>query len=78
MKNILSEIKQGTRRFRQHWWVYLALFVSVDLVIQLVVVPVFRLVTTYVLQAGAIPFVSYQNIVTIASQHPPGRGGPPA
>ena len=70
MKNILSEIKQGTRRFRQHWWVYLALFVSVDLVIQLVAVPVFRLVTTYVLQAGAIPFVSYQNIVTIASQHP--------
>lgn len=70
MKNILSEIRQGTRHFNQHWWIYLTLFVSVDLVIQLVVIPIFRLVTTFVLQAGAIPFVSYQNIVTIVSQHP--------
>lgn len=70
MKNILSEIRQGTRHFNQHWWIYLTLFVSVDLVIQLVVIPSFRLVTTFVLQAGAIPFVSYQNIVTIVSQHP--------
>ncbi|MFQ9706855.1 MAG: glycerophosphoryl diester phosphodiesterase membrane domain-containing protein [Limosilactobacillus pontis] len=70
MKNTLSEIKRGTQRFRQHWWVYLTLFVSVDLVIQLVAIPVFRLMTTYVLQAGAIPFVSYQNIMTLVSQHP--------
>lgn len=70
MKNILSEIRQGTRHFNQHWWIYLTLFVSVDLVIQLVVIPIFRLVTTFVLQAGAIPFVSYQSIVTIVNQHP--------
>jgi glycerophosphoryl diester phosphodiesterase len=69
MKQILAEIKRETRRFNQHWWVYLTLFLSVDLVIQLVVIPAFRLVTTYVLQAGAIPFVSYQNIVTIITQH---------
>lgn len=70
MKKILAEIKRETRYFNQHWWVYLTLFLSVDLVIQLVVIPAFRLVTTYVLQAGAIPFVSYQNIVTIITQHP--------
>lgn len=70
MKSILSEIRQGTRRFSRDWWVYLTLFISVDLVIQLVAIPLFRLVTTYVLQAGAIPFVSYQNIVTIVSRHP--------
>lgn len=70
MKRILATIKRETRHFNQYWWVYLTLFFSVDLVIQLVVIPAFRLVTTYVLQAGAIPFVSYQNIVTIITQHP--------
>lgn len=70
MKQILAEIKRDTSHFRQNWWAYLTLFVSVDLVIQLVAIPLFRLVTTYVLQAGAIPFVSYQNIVTIITQHP--------
>lgn len=70
MKNILLEIKQGTRHFCQRWWVYLTLFSSVDLVIQLLAIPVFRLVTTYVLQAGSIPFVSYQNIVMIINHHP--------
>lgn len=70
MKQILATIKRETRHFNQYWWVYLTLFFSVDLVIQLVVIPAFRLVTTYILQAGAIPFVSYQNIVTIITQHP--------
>ena len=70
MKRILATIKRETRHFNQYWWVYLTLFFSVDLVIQLVVIPAFRLVTTYVLQAGAIPFVSYQNIVTIITQYP--------
>lgn len=70
MKQSLTEIKRDTRHFCRNWWAYLTLFVSVDLAIQLVAIPLFRLVTTYVLQAGAIPFVSYQNIVTIVSQHP--------
>ncbi len=70
MKQILAEMKRDTRHFCRNWWAYLALFVSMDLVIQLVAIPLFRLVTTYVLQAGAIPFISYQNIVTIISQHP--------
>ena len=70
MKQILATIKRETRHFNQYWWIYLTLFFSVDLVIQLVVIPAFRLVTTYVLQAGAIPFVSYQNIVIIITQHP--------
>ncbi|MGN1279793.1 MAG: glycerophosphoryl diester phosphodiesterase membrane domain-containing protein, partial [Limosilactobacillus sp.] len=70
MKQILAEMKRDTRHFCRNWWAYLTLFVSVDLVIQLVAIPLFRLVTTYVLQAGAIPFVSYQNIVTIVTQHP--------
>ena len=70
MRTIWREIRIATHEFSQHWWLYLALFASVDLVIQLIAIPLFRLVTTLILQAGAIPFVSYQNIVIIIHQHP--------
>lgn len=70
MKEIYHEIGQGTGQFKRHWLQYLALFISVDLIIQLFWIPLFRFVTTFVLQAGEIPFVSYQNIVTIIRDHP--------
>jgi glycerophosphoryl diester phosphodiesterase len=40
-----------------------------DLVNQLIFIPLFRLVTTYILQAGGIPFISYQNIKILVTQH---------
>lgn len=70
MRKIYHELGQGTSQFKRHWLQYLALFVSVDLIIQLFWIPLFRFVTTFVLQAGEIPFVSYQNIVTIVSHRP--------
>lgn len=70
MKNILTAIGQQTRAFQRHWLSYFSLFVSVDLVIQLIVIPLFRLATTVILQAAEIPFISYQNVVIIARHHP--------
>lgn len=40
-----------------------------DLANQLVFIPLFRLITTYILQAGGIPFISYQNIGILVTQH---------
>lgn len=40
-----------------------------DLVNQLIFIPLFRLVTTYILQAGGVPFISYQNIKILVTQH---------
>ncbi|UNL36970.1 glycerophosphodiester phosphodiesterase, partial [Limosilactobacillus reuteri] len=37
---------------------------------QFLVIPFFRWITTFVLQAGEIPFISYQNIVIILTHHP--------
>ncbi len=70
MNAILHEFKKQTRQFGRRWWLYLTLFISVDLVIQLLVIPIFRFVTTFILQAGEIPFVSYQNVLTIIQDHP--------
>ena len=45
------------------------LFLSLDLLNQFIVIPFFHYITTFILQASAIPFVSYQNVVTIITTH---------
>lgn len=69
MKRIYTEIKNNTAIFRKYWLRFLLLFVGLDLFNQLIVIPLFRWAATYILQAGAIPFISYQNIVTILTTH---------
>lgn len=66
---VLDDIRQYSRNFKNHWLQYLLLFLGLDLFSQFIVIPIFRYVTTYILQAGAIPFVSYQNVITIITTH---------
>lgn len=65
MKTAIHEIRGYSNKFKQNWLQYLLLLLSLDLFNQFIVIPLFRYATTFVLQAGAIPFVSYQNVVTI-------------
>lgn len=69
MKNILKDINIYSKNFKRHWLEYIALFIGIDIFTQVLVIPVFRYVTTGILKAGAIPFISYQNIVTIITTH---------
>ena len=62
---IYNDLTGYFREFKQHWLGYLMLLLGLDLFNQIIVIPLFRYVTTFILQASAIPFVSYQNIVTI-------------
>lgn len=70
MRAAWEDIQGSWRGFKQHWITYLALFLGLDLLNQWVIIPLFRWVTTVILQAGEIPFISYQNIVIICQQHP--------
>lgn len=65
----VKEIKAGSREFFQNWLRFLLLFMGLSLFNQFIVIPFFRYITTFVLQASAIPFVSYQNVVTIITTH---------
>lgn len=65
----VKEIKAGSRECCQNWLRYLLLFMGLSLFNQFIVIPLFRYITTFVLQASAIPFVSYQNVVTIITTH---------
>lgn len=65
----VKEIKAGSREFCQNWLRYLLLFMGLSLFNQFIVIPFFRYITTFVLQASAIPFVSYQNVVMIITTH---------
>ena len=70
MKNAYRAFIQYSRQFRKNWLEYLILFGGLDIVNQCAVIPFFRWITTFVLQAGEIPFVSYQNLITILTKHP--------
>lgn len=63
------DIKNSNAIFERYWLRFLLLFVGLDLFNQFLVIPIFRWVTTYILQAGAIPFISYQNVLTILTTH---------
>ncbi|MGF0026420.1 glycerophosphoryl diester phosphodiesterase membrane domain-containing protein [Limosilactobacillus reuteri] len=69
MKNAYRAFIQYSRQFRKNWLEYLILFGGLDIVNQFAVIPFFRWITTFVLQAGEIPFVSYQNLITILTKH---------
>lgn len=67
--DFFKELRIYTEEFKKHWLGYLMLFLSLDLLNQFIVIPFFRYITTFILQASAIPFVSYQNVVTIITTH---------
>lgn len=69
MISILDDIKNYSNKFFKNWLRYLLLFLGLDLFNEIIIIPLFRLSTTYTLQAGAIPFISYQNVVTILTKH---------
>ncbi|MCT7704120.1 MAG: glycerophosphodiester phosphodiesterase [Lactobacillus gasseri] len=69
LKNIFQEINKYTNNFRKYWLQYIALFIGIDLFTQVLIIPLFRYLTTAILKASAIPFISYQNIITIISTH---------
>lgn len=69
LKIIWRDLRQYSKNFWRHWLAFIILFVGMDLANQLVFIPLFRLATTYILQAGGIPFISYQNIGLLITQH---------
>lgn len=69
MKVALKDLINNGKEFKQHWLNYLMLLLGLDLLNQFIVIPIFRYFTTFLLQASAIPFVSFQNIVTIVTTH---------
>ena len=69
MKNAYRAFRQYSCQFRKNWLEYLILFGGLDIVNQFLVIPFFRWITTFILQAGEIPFISYQNIVIIQKEN---------
>lgn len=63
--NIFKKTKNLSAEFKQNWFQYLILFTSISILNQFIFIPLFRYITTFVLQAGAIPFISYSNLVII-------------
>ena len=58
------------RDFRLAWKQYLAVFLVVDLIFKLLVVPLFNNLTSLLLYVGNIPYISYTNILQVITSHP--------
>ncbi|QNQ81238.1 glycerophosphodiester phosphodiesterase [Lactobacillus sp. PV034] len=69
MKKFFQDIKVYSEYFRNYIWRYLLLFIGLELFDVLLIIPIFRALATITLQASAIPFISYQNIITILTTH---------
>lgn len=61
---------RSIRDFRLHWKQYLVLFLCVDLLLELFVVPLFNVLTSLLLNLGKIPYLSYTNAFQIFTAHP--------
>lgn len=52
LKNIFQEINKYTNNFRKYWLQYIALFIGIDLFTQVLIIPLFRYLTTAILKAS--------------------------
>ncbi|WP_460017821.1 glycerophosphoryl diester phosphodiesterase membrane domain-containing protein [Lactovum odontotermitis] len=63
------------REFRSDWLRYLSLFVGMNLLLTLVIIPVFNWLVGLVMSWSGIPFISYNNLGNLLTQHLPGMLG---
>ena len=70
MKNTLKSIIATGKLVRSQLFYCLFLFLGLAILNDAIIIPVFRLATTLILQMAAIPLISYQNIITILTTHP--------
>lgn len=70
MRQVGADLKRAGKQFKQDWPRYLCLFIGLDCFNLLLLLPLFKLLTTYVLRAGEIPLVSLRNLKIIITTHP--------
>lgn len=58
------------RDFKQYLFSYLSIFIAIELINQLLVIPAFRLITMYLFSFMHVPLDSIRNIQTIIDEHP--------
>lgn len=62
MKTDLAFLRQFGRLFRQNWANYLFLLLGINFMLEAVVIPLLTFLTSRILAAGQIPYVSYTNL----------------
>lgn len=70
MKNTIKTITSTGKLVLNQLFYCLAFFLGLAILNQAVIIPIFRLLMTFILQMAAIPLISYQNILTILVHHP--------
>lgn len=69
MENIFSELNKSLVDFKKNSGQFLLLFISLDLLNGVIIIPFFRFITNYLLEVLALPFDSWRNILVITIKH---------
>lgn len=69
MKTVWQDFCKYTVEFKLNFWKYNLLFIGIELLNVLVLIPIFKIFNSFFLQKFAIQFTSYQNFLTIVSRH---------
>ncbi len=56
--------------FKNNWTKYFLLIQSINLALSLLIIPLFRWATSYILKLGDIPYISYTNFIESLVAHP--------
>ena len=65
-----TTIRQFNAEFRTHWWNYVLLFTGISIGLEVIFIPFFRLLATYLLHLGQVPVFTLTNITMLITQHP--------
>ncbi|MDI9206798.1 glycerophosphoryl diester phosphodiesterase membrane domain-containing protein, partial [Ligilactobacillus saerimneri] len=65
-----TTIRQFNAEFRTHWWNYVLLFTGISIGLEVIFIPFFRLLATYLLHLGQVPIFTLTNITMLITQHP--------
>ena len=63
-------LRQLNAEFREHWWDYVLLFTGMGISLEVIFIPFFRLLATYLLHLGEVPIFTLTNITMLLTQHP--------
>ncbi|MDR2976984.1 MAG: glycerophosphodiester phosphodiesterase [Streptococcaceae bacterium] len=67
--NIKTFLKTYLTEFRKNWYRYLYLFVGMNFLLLLVVIPLFNWLAALVMRISGIPYLSYSNLGNLFSKH---------
>lgn len=68
--NVLGDLRKQNNFFWRKWWTYAQILITVDILINLIFIPLFNFLSDSILEINNIGYISYTNIVSLILKKP--------